>query len=107
HVAVPSGAQEQLKGTDPMTMLDQRGDFVDTLRGRVLDMDQHEYAPAHQWTELFGEFTAPFADFLMKEHDPDGMCSFSAPVFEDEGPVDRASLEDGWDRGRPPVGPYA
>ncbi|MEW6476619.1 MAG: amidohydrolase family protein [Actinomycetota bacterium] len=90
-----------------MTLLDKRAEVLDSLRGRILDMDQHEYAPAHQWTELFGEFTAPFADFLMKEHDPDGMCSFSAPVYKDEGPVEKALLEDAWDSGRPPVGPYA
>lgn len=90
-----------------MTAVENRNPVLENIAGRVLDADQHEYVPAHMWGEVFGEVTAPFGDYLMNEHDPDGMCSHAAPVTVDEGPVNAELLDDAWDTKHPPIGPWA
>ena len=81
--------------------------LLDTVSGRINDADNHEYVPAHMWAEQFGEASKPIADFFMREHDPNALSSFSAAVYEDEGPVSRELIEKGWGTNRPPVGAIA
>ena len=80
---------------------------LDTVSGRIIDTDNHEYVPAHMWPGQFGEASRPIAEFFMREHDPNALSSFSAPVYEDEGPVSRELVEHGWGTKRPPVGAVA
>ena len=81
--------------------------ILDTVSGRIIDTDNHEYFPAHMWAEHFGEASKPIAEFFMREHDPNALSSYSAPVYEDEGPVSRELIEKGWGTNRPPVGAIA
>ncbi len=80
---------------------------LDTVSGRILDTDNHEFVPAHMWVENFGEASKPIAEFFMRLHDPNALSSFSAPVYEDDGPVSRELVEQGWGTNRPPVGAIA
>ena len=59
------------------------------------------------WAEQFGEASKPIADFFNNLHDPNGLESYTAPVYEDEGPVSRELIEKGWGTNRPPVGAIA
>jgi len=80
---------------------------LDTVSGRIIDTDNHEYVPAHMWVEQFGEASKPIAEFFVHEHDPNGLSSYTAPVYEDEGPVSKELIEKGWGTNRPPVGAVA
>lgn len=80
---------------------------LEHVSGRIIDTDNHEYVPAHMWVEHFGEASRPIAEFFMREHDPDALSSFSAPVYDDDGPVSRELVEKGWGTSRPPVGAVA
>jgi len=80
---------------------------LDTVSGRIIDTDNHEYVPAHMWVEQFGEASKFIAEFFMKLHDPNGLESYTAPVYEDEGPVSKELIEKGWGTNRPPVGAVA
>ena len=80
---------------------------LDTVSGRIIDTDNHEYVPAHMWVEQFGEMSKPIAEFFMREHDPNALSSYSAPVYEDDGPVSKELIEKGWGTNRPPVGALA
>ena len=64
---------------------------LDAVSGRIIDTDNHEFVPAHMWVEQFGEASKPIADFFMRLHDPNGLASYTAPVYEDEGPVSGSS----------------
>jgi predicted TIM-barrel fold metal-dependent hydrolase len=79
----------------------------DTVFGRILDTDNHEFVPAHMWVEQFGEASKPIAELFMHLHDPNGLESYTAPVYEDEGPVSKELIEKGWGTKRPPVGAIA
>ena len=80
---------------------------LDTVSGRIIDTDNHEYVPAHMWVEKFGEVSKFIAEFFINEHDPNGLESYTAPVYEDEGPVSKELIEKGWGTNRPPVGAVA
>jgi predicted TIM-barrel fold metal-dependent hydrolase len=80
---------------------------LDTVSGRIIDTDNHEYVPAHMWVEQFGEASKFIAEFFINEHDPNGLESYTAPVYEDEGPVSKELIEKGWGTSRPPVGAVA
>lgn len=62
------------------------------ISGRILDADSHEFVPAGLWAEVFGPVTAPFADLALQFHDPDALCSLSAPVAKDDAPISPETL---------------
>ena len=80
---------------------------LDAVSGRIIDTDNHEFVPAHMWVEQFGEASKFVADLFMNLHDPNGLESYTAPVYEDDGPVSRELIEKGWGTNRPPVGAIA
>jgi len=80
---------------------------LDAVSGRIIDTDNHEFVPAHMWVEQFGEASKFIAEFFMNLHDPNGLESYTAPVYEDEGPVSKELIEKGWGTNRPPVGAVA
>ncbi|MDT5367847.1 MAG: hypothetical protein QOC62_2278, partial [Mycobacterium sp.] len=80
---------------------------LDAVSGRIIDTDNHEFVPAHMWVEQFGEASKFIAEFFMHLHDPNGLESYTAPVYEDEGPVSKELIEKGWGTNRPPVGAVA
>ena len=80
---------------------------LEAVSGRILDTDNHEFVPAHMWVEQFGEASRFVADLFVNLHDPNGLESYTAPVYEDEGPVSKEVIEDGWGTKRPPVGAIA
>lgn len=80
---------------------------LDAVSGRILDTDNHEFVPTHMWVEQFGEASRFVADLFANLHDPNGLESYTAPVYEDEGPVSKKLIEDGWGTKRPPVGAIA
>ncbi|MFI5508042.1 amidohydrolase family protein [Mycobacterium sp. NPDC051804] len=77
------------------------------VSGRILDTDNHEFVPAHMWAEQFGEASRFVADLFMNLHDPNGLETYAAPVYEDAGPVSRKLIEQGWETKRPLVGSFA
>ncbi|MGE2724499.1 amidohydrolase family protein [Mycolicibacterium pulveris] len=81
--------------------------ILDTVFGRILDTDNHEFVPAHMWAEQFGEVSKPIAQLFLDLHDPNGLESYTAPVYHDDGPVSREIVEKGWGTKRPPVGAIA
>ncbi len=80
---------------------------LDAVSGRIIDTDNHEYVPTHMWVEKFGEASRFIAKFFEDQHDPDGLESYTAAVYEDEGPVSKELIEKGWGTNRPPVGAVA
>lgn len=68
---------------------------LDNLLGQIRDSDSHEFVPAGLWPETFGDVTAPFAQIIQEQWDPDSSCSLSARVERDEAPVDEPAWQTG------------
>ena len=72
---------------------------ITDLAGRIRDADSHEMIPAGLWPEVFGDVTAPFAQFFLANQDPNGKNSFSPPVERDDAPISADTLDSIWQSG--------
>jgi predicted TIM-barrel fold metal-dependent hydrolase len=69
---------------------------LEKLAGRIRDVDSHECTPAPLWSEVFGEASAPLAEYFTQTHEPKAMNSFNPGVLVDDLPITAETLAEGW-----------
>jgi predicted TIM-barrel fold metal-dependent hydrolase len=97
---------EALEGTEMATALaelmgrapldsDDVEKVLGGVRGRIIDIDQHEMVPVHRWADVFGEVVRPISDLFEKSFYAEGPNNLNAHVDRDE----TAPSPDGWQQG--------
>ena len=75
---------------------------LDAVRGRILDVDSHEYIPSGLWATEFGAECGLLADFWESQNEDSvlrGRMSIAAPVKDDLLEISESTMETAWQSG--------
>ena len=75
---------------------------LDAVRGRILDVDSHEYIPSGLWATEFGAECGMLADFWESQNEDSvlrGRMSIAAPVKDDLLEISESTMETAWQSG--------